>query len=78
MNLYTKPPRCTARIQHGRMGSGNVNWRSKFPRFTGRQILTSSDDDINDHENERGYGKRVLDRADDVVSGADGDGDIQM
>ena len=41
-------------------------------------MLRWSDDDINDHENERGYGKRVLDRADDVVSGADGDGDIQM
>lgn len=78
MNLYTKPTRCTARIQQGRMGLGNVNWKSKFPRFTERQILRSRDNDINDHENERGCGKRVLDRPGETVAGADGDGDIQM
>jgi len=41
-------------------------------------VLRWSDDDINDHENERGYGKRVSDRAGETVAGADGDGDIQM
>jgi len=60
------------------MGLRNVSWKSKFPRFTERQTLKSSDDDINDHENERCCGKRVLDRAGETVAGADGDGDIQM